>query len=448
MMVILGLGSNVGDRLAHLRQALALLKKIPDLNVQHISPIYISNALLPDNAPAEWDMPYLNLALRCETTLQPLALLKQLKNIEWSIGRKPEVRHWGPRIIDIDILAWGDLVIQTEELTVPHESLQSRPFALWPLADVAPLWVFPLAGENAGKTAAQMAEQWGSRFSGTAPCQTKQIYQRIDTPQLIGIVNVTPDSFSDGGHFLHPEKALDHISSLIQAGAEIIDIGAESTAPSAKPLDAETEWARLEPLLALIKQEKEQFFIKPKISVDTRHHQVAMKALTYDIDWINDVSGLDDPGMREVIAQSNVHCVVMHHLTIPAKRDYVLPRNQDPLKLVYAWGETRLNELEKQGISREKIIFDPGIGFGKMAEQSFILLQQAHEFKKLGVRLLVGHSRKTFLSLFSGMPFVERDVETMVMALFLAKQSVDYLRVHNVEMCARGFRVAGAMDTK
>lgn len=445
-MVILGLGSNLGDKLANLRKALHSIKKIPGLTVQQVSPIYISDALLPDNASADWDMPYLNLAIRCETTLEALALLKELKNIEWSIGRKPEVRHWGPRVIDIDILAWGDLFIESEILTVPHASLQERPFALWPLADVAPLWMFPLSGPNQGKTAAQIVEPWGSRFSGNAPFHTRQINHRIDTPQLVGIVNVTPDSFSDGGQFLDPENAIQQIIHLANAGAEVIDIGAESTAPTAKPLEADTEWARLGPVLNAIQSAQKKFLVMPKISVDTRHPQVAKKAIESGVDWINDVSGLDDPAMQEIIAHAKTDCVVMHHLSIPERRDNILPRSIDPVKTVYEWGEKRLYDLEKKGIALDRIIFDPGIGFGKMAEQSLLLLKHVDVFAQLGVRVLIGHSRKTFLSLLSGMPFAERDIETMAMSITLARQPVDFIRVHNVEMCARGLRVAAAME--
>jgi len=445
-MVILGLGSNVGDRLSHLRKARTAIQHIPGILIKQTSPIYLSDALLPENAPPEWDMPHLNLAIRCETTLEPLALLKQLKHIEWTIGRKPEIRHWGPRILDIDILAWDDLTIQSELLTVPHASLQDRPFALWPLADVAPLWIFPLAGPNQGKPAALIVEKWGSRFTGNAPLHTQQIYHRIDTPRLVGIVNVTPDSFSDGGTFLNPSHALQHMLHLANSGAEVLDIGAESTAPNAVALDIDTEWARLEPILATIKAVQASCFVAPKISVDTRHSLIAAKALNFGIDWINDVSGLDDPAMREIVAQSAADCVVMHHMSIPEQRGHVLPRDQDPVNLVYAWGEKRLDELEKQGIARERMIFDPGIGFGKMAEQSLLLLKHAHIFTQLGTRILIGHSRKTFLSLLSGMPFAERDMETMAMTLYLAQQSVDYIRVHNVEACARGLRVAQAME--
>jgi 2-amino-4-hydroxy-6-hydroxymethyldihydropteridine diphosphokinase/dihydropteroate synthase len=440
-MVILGLGSNLGDRLSHLRQAYQTIKKIPDLRVLQVSPVYISEALMPENAPAEWDMPYLNLALCCDTSLEPTALLKELKTIEWSIGRKPTIRHWGPRIIDIDILAWNQQIIQTEILTVPHASLQERPFALWPLADVAPTWLFPLSGSNQGKSAAQMVEKWGSRFSGEAPFKTRQIPHRIDTPQLVGVVNITPDSFSDGGLYVDPEKAIEHIAHLVEAGAEIIDIGAESTSPSAQSLDANTEWDRLKPVMQAIKKLQTQWIIPPKISLDTRHPRTMIKALATGIDWLNDVTGLDDPEMREIIANSSLDCVVMHHLSIPENRLHSLPRNQNPVPIVYDWAQKRLQLLESQGLPRERIIFDPGIGFGKMAEQSLLLIQQVKCFHSLGVRILVGHSRKSFLSLFTDRPFAERDIETIAMTIYLSQCGIDYLRVHNVEMCARALKV-------
>lgn len=445
-MVILGLGSNVGDRLTNLRKALNALRQLSGLHVRQVSPVYLSDALLPENAPADWDMPHLNLAIRCETTLAPLELLKQLKNIEWSIGRKPEVRHWGPRILDIDILAWDQHVIQSDVLTVPHASLQERPFALWPLADVAPFWSFPLEGMNHGKTAAEICEKWGSRFSGEAPLRTRQIYQRVDTPQLMGVVNVTPDSFSDGGQFLSPEIALQQMLYLVNSGAEVIDIGAESTAPNAVTLSADSEWARLEPVLAIFKSACQKFIIPPKISVDTRHAHVAAKALQAGVDWINDVTGLQDPAMREVVASSSADCVMMHHVSIPPSRDQVIPPNLNGVDTVYQWAERQIHLLEKAGIARSRIIFDPGIGFGKTAPQSLALIKNISVFTALGTRILVGHSRKSFLTLFTQYPAAERDVETLAATLYLATQPVDYIRLHNVGVCARGLRVAKGME--
>ncbi len=445
-MIILGLGSNLGDRLTHLRTALQAIRQLPDVIVRRVSPIYISDALLPENASKEWDRSYLNLALSCETSLAPHDLLGKLKQIEWRIGRKPEIRHWGPRIIDIDILAWKDTILHDDALTVPHEGLQERPFALWPLADIAPLWKFPLPGKNQGKTAAQIVEAWGSRFSGEAPFHTKQIQQRIDTPALVGIINITPDSFSDGGQWITTDKIKEQAIHLVNAGAEILDLGAESTAPHAQALDVTTEWQRLEPALAMLRDIKETFLLEPKISLDTRHADIAQRALDYDIDWINDVSGLQDPAMREIVAQSKKECVVMHHVSIPASREYVLPRDEDNIKLVYDWMSSQLAVFEKAGIAREKIIVDPGIGFGKASEHSLELIKQIHLFHSLGVRTLVGHSRKSFLSLFTSLPSFDRDLETTAIAIHLMNQSIHYLRVHNVEMCSRAFKIMNAIQ--
>lgn len=444
-MVILGLGSNLDDRLTNLRLALSELKKISNLSVEQCSPIYISDALIPENAPDDWNQPYLNCAVRCTTTLKPDELLKSIKYIEFTLGRKSEARHWGPRVIDIDILAWDDLIIHTENLRIPHPELPNRPFALWPFADLAPFWIFPLPGINQGKTAAQMVESWDSRFNGKAPFRTRQIYQRIDTPQLVGVLNITPDSFSDGGQFLNLENAIQHIFSLIHAGADIIDIGAESTAPYAQPIDSQTEWARIQPILTAIKEEQDNFFLRPKISVDTRHPDVAQRAVQFGVDWVNDVGGLMDRAMIDILSQTKQDIVMMHQLSLPASRELTLPRNQNPVKLVYDWAATQLDKLERFGIGRDRIIVDPGIGFGKTAEQSFALIKHIKEFKNLSTRLLVGHSRKSFLSHFIHYPAAERDIETLTISLYLANQAVNYLRLHNVEMCARGFRLMRAL---
>ena len=439
-MVILGLGSNLDDRLKNLRHALTYIKQIPELTVEQISPVYISDALLPENAPPSWDRPHFNLALRCNTSLTPHELLRHVKDIEKKVGRTPE-KTWGPRIIDIDLLAWDDLTLYDDRLHIPHEHLIDRPFALWPLADVAPFWIYP--GQD--KTAAELSERFGSRFTGDAPLHARQIAQRVETPRLVGILNVTPDSFSDGGKFLDPEAAVFQAKQLVLQGAEIIDIGAEATNPRASAISSTEEWQRLEPVLSVILSETTNMEIAPYISIDTRHADVAKKALELGVHWINDVSGLDDVKMREVVAEMTCDVVVMHHLGIPVNKKLILPRNQNPVDLVLRWADTRLNEITRRGIARERIIFDVGIGFGKNPEQSLELLKNIEVFKQLGTRLLVGHSRKLFLGQFTDKPFAERDVETLVTSLFLAKKEVDYLRVHHVEMHARGFKVDGSL---
>jgi 2-amino-4-hydroxy-6-hydroxymethyldihydropteridine diphosphokinase / dihydropteroate synthase len=443
-MVILGLGSNIGDRLFYLRSALTHIKNIAGVSVTAVSPIYVSDALLPDDAEAEWDHPYLNLALRCETSLTPHELLQQTKNIEILIGRMPG-KDWGPRTIDIDILAWDDLVQYDEKLHVPHEHLHTRPFALWPLSDVAPRWVYPLKNEFYGKTAQEIAAQWGSRFSGDAPLHTRQIAQRIDTPQLMGILNITPDSFSDGGYFTDVAMVIEQAHQLVAAGAEILDIGAEATNPNAHPITAAEEWRRLEEVLTAVCKETDKMVVPPKISIDTRHPATAQQALALGVDWINDVGGLTDPMMREIIAASSCDVVMMHQLGIPARVKQVLPLHEDPVKIIYQWAQQQFSELEKSGINKERVIFDVGIGFGKTATQSLEILQRFEEFKSLNIRLLVGHSRKSFQTIFTDKPAAQRDIETLPISLYLAKLETDYLRVHNVEDNARAIKVAKAL---
>lgn len=444
-MVILGLGSNVGDRISHLRHALQLLSKIPAFTLCQVSPVYVSDALLPDDAPTDWNMPFLNVGVSCNTRLTPHELRQQCKEIELIIGHT-NGNHWGPRPIDIDILAWDDLVLHDEVLCIPHKNLTNRPFAFWPLADLIPQWVYPEEGPEQGKIAAELVAPWCSRFTGDAPLHTRQILQRIDTPQIAGIINVTPDSFSDGGKHFNATNTVQYAHQLVENGADILDIGAEASGPNAKAIDAETEWQRLKTVLKNIISERPNMLIPPKISVDTRHAEVAKKALDHGVDWINDVSGLSDPVMISAIASSQCDVVVMHQLGIPARSDQVIDARENPVEVVFAWAQKLLQELENKGIARKRIIMDIGIGFGKTAEQSLVLLKNIAVFRQLGVRLLVGHSRKSFLKLFTNTSAVERDIETMPISLFLAKQQMDYLRVHQVEMCARTFKVAKAID--
>lgn len=445
-MIVILLGSNLGDRILYLRRALALIKAHPHIFVEQVSPLYVSDALLLENAPPEWNTPYVNAALRCITSLTPIELLHELKQIEVTLGRKLDAPRWSPRVIDIDILAFNDMQLHSDELTLPHPRLEERPFALWPLTDVAPLWQL--------ERVTSIIEKWGSRWAGDdAPLHTKQIMQRIDTPQLVGILNVTTHSFSDGGKFIDPQKAVTHAIHLINSGAEILDIGAEATSPHAHPLTADEEWLRLLPILSALRDAKAQhrFIIPPKMSIDTYHPETAQKAIDFGVDWINDVTGLSNPQMREIMAsasaaKNNVDCVTMHHVTIPASRQHIVARDQDPVKVIYEWGQRQLDMLETIGIKRERIIFDPGIGFGKVPEHSLTLIKHAARFAELGVRLLYGHSRKLYISLFTDKPFAERDIETTIISLYLAHQkNVDYLRVHNVEMCARAFKVNAAL---
>jgi 2-amino-4-hydroxy-6-hydroxymethyldihydropteridine diphosphokinase / dihydropteroate synthase len=437
-MIILGLGCNVGDRLDYLRQALKLLRTISELKIIQTSPVYQSDALLIENSPLEWNKPFLNCAVSCQTTLQPEQLLDKLKTIESQIGHNHNLK-WAPRAIDIDILAWKNLCLNTPRLHLPHSELTKRPFAMWPLTDLYPTWQYCLPNtEHFGKTASEIVKTWGSRFDGNAPLNTKQIAHRIDTPLIMGILNITPDSFSDGGNFTKTDIALKQAQHLFASGADIIDIGAESTRPNSTPIHSNEEWSRLKPILEGLNAMWQHALFKPKLSVDTKNPEIAVKALAYDIDFLNDVTGFTNQSMLQVAQDSNVKLIYMHNRGVPPKANDIIPENEDVIAAVYQWASQQLQLFDKFGIARERLIFDVGIGFGKSADQSFTIIQNIEHYHRLGIPILVGHSRKSFLTKFTNKPCNDRDVETAIISSYLANKNIDYIRIHNVatNMCA------------
>jgi dihydropteroate synthase len=255
--------------------------------------------------------------------------------------------------------------------------------------------------------------------------------------QLVGIVNLTADSFSGDGVLLNTEEALSRIDGMMADGAAVIDIGAESTRPGARPLSAEEEWQRLAPLVQALGSRAG----KVHFSIDTRHAGTARKALQAGFSWINDVSGGGDAGMLALAHESGCTLVLMHCLGIPADPARTIAANADPVEEVLAWAQQALAKAEKQGVKRSQIVLDPGIGFGKTAEQSLALIKHIARLKALGARVLVGHSRKSFLALFTDKPATARDPETLAVSVYLAAQPVDYLRVHDVKSHAAMLRI-------
>jgi dihydropteroate synthase len=262
-------------------------------------------------------------------------------------------------------------------------------------------------------------------------------------PQLVGILNLTPDSFSDGGNITSPQLAIQAIEEMVNAGVAMVDIGAESTRPGAVSLSHEEEWQRLFPLLQVMADIKKQYDIQ--FSLDTRHPETAAKAIELGINWINDVTGFLNPDMATVVKDTNVKLVMMHSLSIPADPDNVLSEESDCVEAINHFFNSQLAMLEHMGISRDRMILDPGIGFGKTAEQSMELLRRVEEFTSHNLPILIGHSRKSFLKQFTTAPAEERDPATLVVSLFLAGQKIDYLRVHNVAMHSEAFAIDKAL---
>lgn len=261
----------------------------------------------------------------------------------------------------------------------------------------------------------------------------------MNKPLLMGILNITPDSFSDGGKFAAVDVATARFRQLLEEGADIVDVGAESTRPGATPLTHVEEWARLEPLLQRIVSLNSHI---AQLSIDTRHAETARKALAMGVSLINDVAGLRDPVMRTVLADSKCDIVVMHALTIPADRSVLLPKDADPISVILNWKKEILTFAKASGIAAERLIFDPGIGFGKSAEQSLTLILRARELIQPGERWLFGHSRKSFLTLFTAQSSTdsvnleekirERDALTLAFSSHLMDAGVSFLRIHHV----------------
>ena len=409
---ILGLGSNQGARQTTIEQAIGLLEERLG-STMTVSPMYESPALLPDGAPNDWNRSFLNVAVKGATNAAPPTVLNEIQVIEKELGRNRRER-WEPRPIDIDILAWPGMELQETSLTIPHQELTDRFFAIGPLADLCPHWEFVKSGTRT--SARTIARSLPAR-----------------SPLWMGVVNVTPDSFSDAGLHMDPERALAQIIALDQAGAHYIDIGAESTRPGARIVDSAEEWARLEPVLKLVHFEWASRRLRPKLSIDTRNFQTAEKALELGADLINDVSGFWDVQMRDVVRMSRCEIVLMHSVAVPASGSKMLSPNCDPVAHIVQWGQQRIKCLVDSGIDPEKITFDPGIGFGTSVEQTQKILRNISVLQQIGTRILIGHSRKSFLNGVTEASFANRDFETVGASLALTAAGVDILRVHNVD---------------
>ena len=423
MSVYLGLGSNLGDRRTNVTQALESLTS-GGHSVLRVSPVVESPAMLPDDAPADWNCPYLNVVAECEAQGSPEELLELLKRIELELGRGEHAR-WAPRTIDLDILLWGDERIATERLTVPHPGITERAFVLTPLAELAPLATIPGRGT---KTVLEWSRAPGRHI-----------------PLWMGILNVTPDSFSDGGRFETWPAIEAQADTLAAGGASFIDVGAESTRPGATPLDADQEWRRLERVLEPLAAKYSAAPLRPRLSVDTYHPATARRALALGIDVINDVGGLASPEMLELAATNDGDWIAMHSLGLPADRARTLPVDRDPVVEVERWLERRLDEWQRAGLDLGRILFDPGIGFGKNPLQSLRLLRGIERFERYGIRILVGHSRKSFMHGLTG-DGAARDLFTIGASLRLCARSVEILRVHDVAAHAAAYRGWAHLD--
>jgi dihydropteroate synthase len=259
-------------------------------------------------------------------------------------------------------------------------------------------------------------------------------------PFLMGVVNATPDSFSDGGRFLDPDAAADHAFRLAEEGADLVDVGGESTRPGAPPVPPDEELRRVVPVVERLRA---RGFPLP-ISVDTSKGAVARGALAAGADLVNDVTALSDPGLAAAVAAGGVPVVLMHTRGTPADMQSRAVYG-DVVRDVATELSAALERAVAAGVARERVVLDPGIGFAKTAAQSVELLARVGELRALGRPLLVGPSRKSFIGSVAGVPVADRLPGTLAAVTACVLGGVELLRVHDIAPARQAAAVAAAL---
>jgi dihydropteroate synthase len=274
---------------------------------------------------------------------------------------------------------------------------------------------------------------------------TRQAKDRLiefsDRPLIMGVLNVTPDSFSDGGHYLDAEAAVAHALRLVEEGADLLDIGAESTRPGADAVSEAEERRRAIPVVTAIAKA-----VTIPISIDTSKAAVARAALDAGAVLVNDVTALrSDPGMVDLVARTGAGIVLMHMQGTPSTMQQA-PCYDDVVGEISSFFEERIRFAVAHGIERRQIILDPGIGFGKLLVHNLTLLAQLHHFTQFGCPLLVGVSRKAFLGHLVDRPVQERQWATAAAVAMAVDRGAGILRVHDVRAMKDVLLVAAAIS--
>ncbi len=261
----------------------------------------------------------------------------------------------------------------------------------------------------------------------------------LSRTQVMGILNVTPDSFYDGGSHYSTDAAVEHARRMIREGADVIDVGGESTRPGSKSVPVSEELRRVVPVIKSLAEERGVC-----LSVDTYKPEVARAALKAGARMINDVYGLRKEGMSEVAAEYGVPVVVMHMQGTP-KSMQENPKYADVVEDIKDFFVERVSSLEGCGVSKNKVILDPGLGFGKTTEHNLEILRRLDEFKSMRCPILVGPSRKSFIGNVLGLPADLRLEGTLAVLAVSVMKGAKFLRVHDVGASVRAARMVDAI---
>ena len=260
----------------------------------------------------------------------------------------------------------------------------------------------------------------------------------LSKPRVMGIVNVTPDSFSDGGKFNTTEKAIEHALQLVEEGAEILDIGGESTRPGASPVPLDEELKRVIPVIEGLRG------VGVPLSIDTYKPQVMQAAITAGADIVNDVCALREPQALEIVAASQVGVCLMHMQGRPQTMQ-ADPQYDDVVSEVRKFLKDRLNAAEQAGIVRSRIVLDPGFGFGKRTAHNLTLLNHLNDIQALGLPLLIGLSRKSVLGQVVGSSVDERVHASIAASVVSVMKGANIVRVHDVKPTVDALKIVQAV---
>jgi dihydropteroate synthase/2-amino-4-hydroxy-6-hydroxymethyldihydropteridine diphosphokinase len=422
-MILIALGANLPSAEGAPRETLR--RALASLAARGLPIVARSRLFLTEPVPRSSQPWYVNQVVAVRTDRAPEEILGTLLAVERQFGRERGERN-AARALDLDLIAYRDLRLDTPELVLPHPRMQERAFVLAPLADIAPEWRHPVLGETAAALLAR-TDRTGVRALK-------------DTPLLMGVVNVTPDSFSDGGRFETTEAAIAQAVSLMEAGADILDIGGESTRPGADPVPESEELDRVIPVIEGIRAENADV----RISIDTSKAGVAEAALDAGADYVNDVTALrGDPDMAALVAEREAGVCLMHMLGTPrttqAQADY-----DDVVADVKAFLAARIEAATAAGIALARIEVDPGIGFAKTVDHNLELLHRLGELTDLGRPIVLGTSRKSFLGKITGRETAERMPATLATVVMGYERGAEVFRVHDVAPARDALAVAAA----
>ncbi len=263
----------------------------------------------------------------------------------------------------------------------------------------------------------------------------------LSRPVVMGILNVTPDSFSDGGAFIKPAAAVRHAREMVDAGAVIVDIGGESTRPGAAEVSVEEELRRVIPVVQALADE-----IPAVISVDTSKPEVMLAAVEAGAGMINDVRALRAPGAAEAAAEAAVPVCLMHMQGQPRTMQNN-PQYENLIADIIGFFRQRLKAVQDAGVARDNLVLDPGFGFGKTVAHNYTLLREFARFKELRLPLLAGMSRKSMIGAILDNPVEERVAASVALAVLAAERGADILRVHDVRETVDALKMLEAMQT-